>query len=190
MNHHPRRDDAVRRDDSVPDSNLRAPRYHVAQNRIRCRHCGAPTEVAALALPAEHETLDPEFEDSEFEDSAAGDEGREDRDEAWQCAGAHAVLFYTANLPCEVARRVAAVAPGYRLTYSEVTGTRYWANHCTRCEALLEDHELHCEPGGAFSPTCEAAAAAIRFIRIDTAFEARAAGYTLAPEFMHVASRT
>jgi len=59
----------------------------------------------------------------------------------------------------------------------------YWANHCEQCGNLLGDHDLHCEPEGAFMPTSEAAAKAIQLLRFDAPFAAAAVGYACEPQF-------
>jgi hypothetical protein len=48
---------------------------------------------------------------------------------------------------------------------------------------MLADHDLFCEPGGAFLPTTELSAGLIQLLPIDEAFEAAAAGYAHQPEF-------
>ena len=47
---------------------------------------------------------------------------------------------------------------------------------------MLDDHELHCEPG-AFMASSEEAAANIELVRIPEPFAAVAAGYAMEPEF-------
>jgi hypothetical protein len=46
---------------------------------------------------------------------------------------------------------------------------------------VLDDQELHGEPGGAFLPISDAEASGVELIRVEDAFEADASGYTLAP---------
>jgi hypothetical protein len=96
-----------------------------------CIHCGEWTHLVALAVPPDHEVL----VDSAWERSAQG---------AW--------LFYVEDLSESVQATVRELAPWYRLAPSEARGAAYWMNHCEHCGAPQEDHELHCEPGGAFMP--------------------------------------
>jgi hypothetical protein len=157
-------------------ANVRSQSYYVARTNARCWHCGFSTIVLALALPENHKTLDSDTPiDTE-------DEG-EPRPDAWQNANMHAILFYVEYLPGDVRDRLSQLAPSFRLTYSPATLNSYWANNCEHCGLLLGDHELHCEPGGAFMPSSAAAAAEIRLLQIDRFFEAAAAGYALEPEF-------
>ncbi len=93
------------------------------------------------------------------------------------------MLFYVECLPDDVQDRLTRVSPFYRLGRSEATLNSYWANHCEHCGTLLGDHELHCEPDGAFMPSNEAAAANIQLQQIPEPFEAVAAGYAFEPEF-------
>ncbi len=52
---------------------------------------------------------------------------------------------------------------------------------------MLDDHDLFCEPEGAFLPTSHARAAAIQLLRIDEPLEAAAAGYACDPQFFESA---
>jgi hypothetical protein len=49
---------------------------------------------------------------------------------------------------------------------------------------LVEDHDLFCEPDGAFLPTTAQRAAAVILERVDEALEAGAAGYACDPQFL------
>ncbi len=87
------------------------------------------------------------------------------------------------GLPDEVRSRLNRLWPLFRFAHSAVTSSSYWANHCEHCGTLLGDHELHCEPDGAFMPSSETAAADIELLTIREPFEAVAAGYAVEPEF-------
>ena len=146
---------------AVPDANVRSQTYYVACATAQCGHCGSPTRLLALAMPRIHETLEDE----------------------WQCADANAFLFYVGELPDDVRHRLQALSPHFRRARSAATQSIYWANHCEHCGTLLGDHELHCEPDGAFAPSSEAAAADIEFLHINAPLRAAASGYALEPEF-------
>jgi hypothetical protein len=49
---------------------------------------------------------------------------------------------------------------------------------------LIEDHDLFCEPDGAFLPTTAESAAAVTLERVDEALEAGAVGYACDPQFL------
>jgi len=87
------------------------------------------------------------------------------------------------QLPQAVQDRLTQLSRFFRLSFSEATLNSYWANHCEHCGTLLGDHELHCEPDGAFMPSSEAEAANIRLLHIAEPFAAATAGYALEPEF-------
>jgi hypothetical protein len=142
---------------------VRSENYFIARATTRCRHCGMASSVWALALPGNHEVLDSEI--------------------PWQPAGASAVLFYVAHLPEAVQRRLRGLTALFRVAFSPATLNRYWANHCEHCDALLEDHELHCEPSAAFMPSNSFEAANILLTSIEEPFGAAAAGYAIEPEF-------
>jgi hypothetical protein len=143
--------------------------YFIAQSTATCGRCSAATRVFAVALPLGHETpaRDPDVDCDEL------------ANDTWEAAGFGALLFYIERLPEAVQGRLTHLAPGLRLSYSTALQSAYWANHCQRCDLLLEDHELFCEPEGAFLPMHRADR--IRLSRIDEPFEAHAAGYVLAP---------
>jgi hypothetical protein len=160
---------------TLADANVRSQTYYVARTNVRCWRCGLSTRVLALAMPPSHETLD---EDAQADDGCSGRAS-----EAWQPAAVNAMLFYVEHLPDDVKDRLNRISPFFRLAHSTATLNSYWANHCEHCGTLLGDHELHCEPDGAFMPSSEAAAANIQLQQIQEPFEAVAAGYAFEPEF-------
>jgi hypothetical protein len=151
------------------DPNYRSLNYSIARTDTRCWYCGRRTRVLALLLQKDHETLEPE---------TTGELN------AWQPAGANAFLFFVASLPDGVQRRLFELSATIRAAHSATTANCYWANHCEHCGSLLDDHELHCEIGGAFVPCSEAEAQNILLLQINEPFEALAAGCTLEPEFL------
>jgi hypothetical protein len=152
----------------LPQANVRSQSYYVARKDARCWRCGISTRLLALAVPDRHETLDG--------DSPHSPDG-------WQRAKFTAFLFYVEHLPESVQTRLNRLSRHFRPGHSTATLCSYWANHCEHCDVLLEDHELHCEPDGAFLPLSEAAAANIVLLQIHEPFEAAAAGYAFEPEF-------
>jgi hypothetical protein len=160
----------------VPDANVRSPTYYAARTSTTCWHCGSPTRVVALAVPPEHETLDVEAPHETGE-------GADSPPHVWQRENGGAFLFYVEQLSDGVKRRLQRLSEHFRPAWSADTQGLYWANHCEHCEALLDDHELHCEPGGAFLPSSEAAASEVHLLHIREPFEAAAGGIALEPEF-------
>ncbi|HEX3602595.1 MAG TPA: hypothetical protein VHU43_00790 [Steroidobacteraceae bacterium] len=145
----------------ISDANIRSPRYYIAHTQAQCAHCGQWNRVLALALPPNHEMV---------------------VDGRWQTAGANAFLFYIADLPRAVSRRLTGLSPGFRLASGEGQRNSYWANHCKNCGRMFSDDGLHCEPGG-FMPTQGEEAEAIQLSHVRQGFSAIAAGYALDPEF-------
>ncbi|HEY2780853.1 MAG TPA: hypothetical protein VGI90_08755 [Steroidobacteraceae bacterium] len=145
----------------IPEANVRSPSYYIAQKQVQCARCGQRGRVVALALPPNHEML---------------------VDGRWQTAGANAFLFYVADLPRAVSRRLIALSPGFGLARGEGQLDSYWANHCKHCHRIFSDDELHCEPGG-FMPTQAEEAESIQLSHVRQGFSAIAAGYALDPEF-------
>jgi hypothetical protein len=160
---------------SLTDANVRSQTYYVARTRVRCSQCGSPTGLLALAVPDDHETRD--------EDSPADAGGGESTKDAWHPSNANAFLFYVGSLPDGVQGRLNQLSRFFRLAHSADTSSSYWANHCEHCGTLLGDHELHCEPEGAFMPSSEAAAANIQLLHIHEPLQAAAGGYAVEPEF-------
>jgi hypothetical protein len=160
---------------SLPQANVRSQSYYVARTDVQCWRCGISTRLLALAVPNSHETLDG--------DSPISPDG-------WQCANFTAFLFYVEYLPESVQIRLNELSRRFRMGHSTATLCSYWANHCEHCDVLLEDHELHCEPDGAFLPLSEAAAAGVELLQIREPFEAVAAGYAFEPEFFRFMRRS
>jgi hypothetical protein len=161
---------------------VRSATYAIARTKCLCPHCGAETGVVALLLPPHHEVLSIEEEDGE---DGQGGEGSSLCSAAWERAPRHAFLFYVESIADQVRRRLQAQTPTYRFALSPATQDCYWANHCSRCDHLQEDHDLFCEPEGAFLPVSPAAASGIELLPIPEALEAAAAGYAIDPQFIH-----
>jgi len=182
------------------DINIRSPRYLLAHTLGTCWHCRAPTQLFALVVPPGHEALEL---DDEAQDAAGDEAQNETQNEAqsetqnealavdiWCAATHHAFLFYIEFLPAVIQDRLKQFTQSYRLEFSDAAHEPYWANHCERCGSLLDDHELFCEPEGAFLPTSESSAGAIHLLALDEAFEAAAAGYAYEPQFFDAMSRS
>jgi hypothetical protein len=168
---------------TLPDASVRSRTYYIARTTAPCPECGLTTRLLALALPPLHEILDAETS----EGIGDGDGAVQDD---WQRSDANALLFYVEQLPADVQHRLEQLSPHFRLARSAATQSVYWANHCEHCGALLGDHELHCEPDGAFAPSSAAAAATIELLQTNQPFEAAVSGYTLEPEFFGSMSGT
>jgi hypothetical protein len=169
--------------------NIRSARFYIARTMATCWHCGSPTAVVAIAVPPGHETLDV--------DDDASDEGQDDETQhrehpalAWSVADHNAFLFYVDSLPAAVQKRINQYQPAYRPIDADAAAPAtavgggsgsYWANHCEKCGCQLDDHELFCEPEGAFLPTSESTAAAIHLVLVDEPFDTSAAGYSYEP---------
>jgi hypothetical protein len=160
------------------DINIRSARYFIARTEAICWHCRASTEMFAVGLPPGHEAL--------VLDENAQDDGAED---TWSLETHGAFLFYIEHLPRGALDRLSQLTQCYRFGHSDEAAGSYWANHCQACGSLLDDHELFCEPEGAFLPSCEAAAKIIRLTPIDEGFEAVAAGYAYEVRFFDAMSR-
>lgn len=148
-------------------ANLRSSDYYIAATRTQCERCNETSRVVALVLPRQHETW---------------------VDGRWQRAQADAFIFYIADLPGAVSRRVQQVAPLFSRKHGEGERHPYWANHCEHCEAMFSDDALHCEPGG-FMPSQPAEAEVIFLSHVEQAFSAFAAGYASDPAFFSLIRR-
>jgi hypothetical protein len=154
----------------LPQPAFRSINYSIAQLQIACWVCDGLTRVVAVALPVSHEVT----EEVEEERHVAG----------WQTVCGNALLFHISQLSKKAQRRLIRLAPGFGLAWSGATQESHWLNHCEHCHALLDDHELHCEPGNTFVPSSEAQGSNIRLIKIHEPFEASANGYSLEPEYL------
>jgi hypothetical protein len=155
----------------LQEINIRSSSFLIARRRGACMRCGEATSLIAVVLPHGHLTLEPDAD-------------------GWEIATLTALPFYIEYLPAEVGSRLQLVSSSFRLAYSEETFGTYWANHCERCASLQSDHELFCEPGGAFAPISETEAAAIELTEIEAPFEASATGYSYQPEFFEFMRRS
>jgi hypothetical protein len=153
----------------LPYPKFRSRTFLLAQRLTNCWYCGGTTRVAAVGLPVDHEVLD----DDEESDALA-----------WQSVADVALLFFIEKLSKNVRKRLRTLAPRFQLMHGAPTQDSYWVNHCEHCNAVLDDHELHCEPGDTFVPISEADGSEIRLAEIHEAFHARAGGYSLAPQFV------
>jgi hypothetical protein len=159
---------------SKANINVRSGSYWIAHAAGECGGCHGTTRLVALALPPQHQSLalDWDIEKDELVDYV------------WETVEWSAFIFYVEYLPEEVRRHLQAASEGYRFAFSDRTQGSYWVNHCDSCGALIEDHDLFCEPDGAFLPTTAVSAAAVTLQRIDEALEAGAAGYAGDPQFL------
>jgi hypothetical protein len=159
--------------------NVRSDRYLIAHARGRCGRCGVENPLVGLVLPPGHETLALDCADVAVEAF----------DPVWEPAESSAFLFYVERLPISARHRLGAISGSFRHAFSEATLGCYWANHCTACGAVIDDHDLYCEPEGAFVPTSAAAAGSISLVAIDEPIEAGAAGYAVEPQFFEFMTR-
>jgi hypothetical protein len=139
---------------------IRADRYAIASASARCPVCGQWTQVVALVAPEFHER------------SVEG---------GWEIVAERASLFYVTQLSAVVRHRLASLSPWYRQAHAGPQAS--FVNHCERCAHPLEDHDLHCEPGGAFQPQTPADARGIAVWSIDEALDAEAGGVGHDPAF-------
>jgi hypothetical protein len=158
--------------------NFRSHHYCIARTAGMCRQCHGETVLVALMLPPKHEVLSIDEEEAPTGDDASIGDG------VWESVPRHAFLFYIEFLPDEVRQHLQFLAPMYRFAASPATQGFQWANHCGHCGAFQEDHDLFCEPEGAFSPVSPAAAARIELLPVPEALAVSAAGYAIDPQYV------
>jgi hypothetical protein len=137
------------------ETNVRSAAYLLAQSVAACGRCQRPTSAFSLGLLPGHERQ---------------------ADEKWESVDTGVLLFYIDYLPPEVILVTQELAPHFRLAYSIPTAAEYWVNHCQHCNELLEDHDLHCEPGGGFLPLNPRDAEKILLVEVRESFSARVRG--------------
>lgn len=69
------------------------------------------------------------------------------------------------EMPASVAETVLALHPHFQKHFSRTAGQTYFANLC-ECGTNFGDHYLHSEPGGAFFPETDEAAARMSIQRL------------------------
>jgi hypothetical protein len=140
----------------VPEeTNIRSEDYLLALSVAACGRCLQPTSAFAFGLLPGYERQ---------------------VDEKWQSVDTGVLLFYIDYLSPDVISLAQELSPHYQLDYSVPTATEYWVNHCQHCGALLEDHDLHCEPDGAFLPSNTRDAKKIQLVEVREPFLARVRG--------------
>ena len=139
--------------------NVRAARSLLVQAAAHCARCGRQSPAFALAVPPGHEWLDVETG-------------------AWHEASGWALLLFVEYLAECVAAGLTELAS--TLTYDRSIQGEHgsWVNHCAHCGSVLDDDQLHCEPGAAFLPISPEGAQLIRVIEVRRPFAGRAAGMT------------
>lgn len=145
----------------LPDANIRASNFLIAETQAPCARCSRVYRVLALGLPPGHEIL---------------------VDDEWQSVDANAFIFHISALPDPVSRLLLERSATFRQTSSDDRAESSWVNHCPDCAAVLSDDELHCEPGG-FMPSSIEEAQAISLTQVEQPFSAVAAGYALEPQY-------
>jgi hypothetical protein len=143
---------------SIPvaeETNVRSAAYFLAQSVAACGRCSQPSSAFSFGLLPGHQRQ---------------------VDEGWESVDMGVLLFYIDYLSPEVISVAQELTPHYRLDYSPLTATEYWVNHCQHCGALLEDHDLHCEPDGAFLPLNTREAEGILLVEVRAPFLAWARG--------------
>lgn len=146
-------------DTGTPGLNLRALEAYVVTAPRRCWRCAETTIVAGFLMA-------PGFEDFSVWEGEIDGEGRWGGGEDW------AFAQYIDALPSSVAAQAIARAPRYRRAFSRTTQSRYWANHCSECQALQGDFHLFEEPGEAFLPIDRQDIVGHRAFRLQGPFEA------------------
>jgi hypothetical protein len=139
----------------IEETNVRSAAYLLAQSVAVCGRCLQPTSAFSLGLLPGHERQ---------------------VDGKWEPVDVGALLFYVDYLPPEVILVAQELSLHFRLDYSRPTATEYWINHCQNCGELLEDHDMHCEPGGAFLPLDARDAGNILLVEVRESFSARVRG--------------
>jgi hypothetical protein len=133
-------------------------------------------------VPASHESVI-------VEDNEEAEDG-DNEPPAWELIDCNAILFYVERLSIRAQRQLTAVCTGFRPAHSDAIEDSYWANHCDHCGRMFDDHELHCEPGGAFLPVDEESARNIDVLEVEEPLAAAAIGYSLEPAFVRFCSRS
>jgi hypothetical protein len=136
---------------------IRARQYTILNASAMCKACGRWTHVIAFALPPEHAVLG---------------------DEAWESASMGATVFFVDDLAEGVRARARELSIWYRQGRGATPQMRYWMNHCEHCGASQDDHDLHCEPGGAFLRFGQSQPSPVHRLVVNEAFEGSADGYT------------
>jgi hypothetical protein len=173
--------------------NIRSASYFIATIQAPCQQCAAPTRLLALALPADHELLDPEADpdleadpDPGFDSDTGPQTAAEPGISTWQTEPLPAVLFDVYRVAPPVQRQLQRRSAGYRYAADGAAASGAagcWGNHCEHCGALQDEAALHGEPDAGFMPMSPATAARIEVEAIAEPLLAGIAGYAVDPQF-------
>lgn len=151
----------------LPVVNLRAMNgFHLARIGEMCWRCRQPTYVYGVYFQHQpimiegHEMVDGEVE--EIHGHSHYGPG---------------FISNTTWFSAEAAKAIASNAPLLRLDNSATANSRYYMNHCMRCDAKIGDFELFSEPEGAFYPVDDKHARSIELKFIAVWLEAEMGGY-------------
>ncbi|MBF8224531.1 DUF5710 domain-containing protein [Halomonas sp. 328] len=143
----------------IPDYNIRAACYQIAESEKLCWKCGASTKVIGFLLPEGFEYVEPlDPEDAGFGPS---DEYTEEELQAWLKSensvewcyiDSPTYPFFITELPNTVSDEARKISSNYRRNYSKQAGESYWMNHCQSCGMKQGDFAMHQEPSGVFFP--------------------------------------
>jgi hypothetical protein len=121
---------------AVPESpNIRAEQWYLATAIRECWRCHVSSRVYGIVLPEGHEVWVVEDDPN---------------DDSWERSELPTILSYVADVAQPIANCLRAIAPRYRIDYSQTTQSFYWMNHCEHCEAKLGDFETFQEHGVGF----------------------------------------
>lgn len=151
------------------DYNVRAVcPFYLVKSSMSCWRCGVETEVITFAC-----------------------EGIEDSDDANDDESNFTKFQYVTCLSPNLNRLVAEKYLAYFIDYSNTTRSFYYMNHCKRCAAVLGDHFLHNEPGGAFFPEPDEARERVELVELKSAgyVSINADSSMLFPSFIEMGSR-
>lgn len=123
---------------------VKASSFAIARSEQTCFKCKKPTQVYAVALLRGYEQLEDDEADIP----------------AYQAVQDRAFLAFPRQLDPQTLSQFARLAPNFRYATTSTAGD-YLANHCGHCGVVQGDFFLHSEPGGAFFPETQAAAARI-----------------------------
>ncbi|MEJ5144736.1 DUF5710 domain-containing protein [Sphingobacterium sp. MYb388] len=117
---------------------LKAP-YYLGLNKRECWKCSKETTVISL-----------------YSDNFYKYNDDDDTDEpAFHPVDSKSFVYSLAFIEPDVANFIHKEFQFYKLGYSKMADSTYWANHCEHCKVIQGDFHLHEEPDGAFCPIDE-----------------------------------
>lgn len=132
---------------------LKAP-YYLGLNKRDCWKCSEESTVISL-----------------YSDNFYQYDDEDDTEPAFERVNSKSCIHYVDFIEPDIAIFIQKEFPFYKIGYSRMTDSEYWANHCEHCGVIQGDFHLHEEPDSAFCPIDEDGCKELTLIEMPFTFD-------------------